>query len=122
MHRQTWIQAAAVALLFLALIVAEPAVGGSSEREILAQPVRFSEHLIMDGYTDAYGIWAADLDGDGDLDLTSADACHLTRNSQSECARHNRWKDGRNVGSLAGKPVKLHVSLSDAHLYSFRFQ
>ena len=35
--------------------------------------VRFSEHLIMDGYAYPYGIWASDLDGDGDLDLTSAD-------------------------------------------------
>ncbi len=42
-----------------------------SSRE--AGPVRFSEHLIMDNYAYPYGIWAADLDGDGDLDLTSAD-------------------------------------------------
>ena len=35
--------------------------------------VRFSEHLIADGYAYAYGIAAADLDDDGDLDLTSAD-------------------------------------------------
>jgi hypothetical protein len=37
-------------------------------------PVRFSEHLLMDKYGYAYGIAAADLDGDGHLDLTSADA------------------------------------------------
>ena len=36
-------------------------------------PVRFTEHLIMEGYAYPYGIWAADLDKDGDLDLTSAD-------------------------------------------------
>jgi hypothetical protein len=36
-------------------------------------PVRFSEHLIMDQYGYAYGIAAADLDGDGHLDLTSSD-------------------------------------------------
>jgi hypothetical protein len=36
-------------------------------------PIRFSEHLIADGYAYAYGIAAADLDRDGDLDLTSAD-------------------------------------------------
>ena len=35
--------------------------------------IRFSEHLIADGYAYAYGIAAADLDRDGDLDLTSAD-------------------------------------------------
>jgi FG-GAP-like repeat len=35
---------------------------------------RFSEHLISSEYTYPYGISAADLDRDGDLDLTSADA------------------------------------------------
>jgi hypothetical protein len=43
----------------------------------LAQPaaegIRFTEHLIKGGYQYCYGIAAADLDGDGDLDLTSAD-------------------------------------------------
>ena len=36
--------------------------------------IEFSEHLIMDDYTYPHGIAAQDLDGDGDLDLTSADA------------------------------------------------
>lgn len=39
-----------------------------------AQAPRFSEHLIHDGYTYIYGVAAGDLDGDGDVDLTSADA------------------------------------------------
>ena len=37
-------------------------------------PLRFDEHLVMDGYTYSFGIAIADLDGDGDLDITSADA------------------------------------------------
>jgi hypothetical protein len=37
-------------------------------------PLTFTERQILDGYTYAYGIVAADLDGDGNLDLTSADA------------------------------------------------
>ena len=36
-------------------------------------PLRFSEHLISDDYVYAWGIGAADLDSDGDMDLTSAD-------------------------------------------------
>ena len=35
--------------------------------------VTFSEHLIYDGYSYPYGIAAGDIDGDGDLDITSAD-------------------------------------------------
>src|SRR5881397_3900176 len=35
--------------------------------------IRFSEHLIADKYGYAFGLAAADLDGDGHFDLTSAD-------------------------------------------------
>jgi len=36
--------------------------------------LRFSEHLIMDGFGYAYGIAVGDIDGDGHLDITAADA------------------------------------------------
>ena len=39
-----------------------------------ARVARFTEHLIWSGYTYNYGICAADIDGDGDPDLTSSDA------------------------------------------------
>lgn len=39
----------------------------------MAELIRFSEHLIMGGYNYAYGIAAADLTGNGVLDLISAD-------------------------------------------------
>ncbi len=42
--------------------------------EEVAREIEFSEHLIMDKYAYPFGIWAGDLDRDGDLDLTSADA------------------------------------------------
>lgn len=32
------------------------------------------------------------------------------------------WKSPRNVGELAGQPVRLRVELKDADLYSFRFE
>ena len=38
-----------------------------------AEPVRFSDHLLADNLGYVFGVAAADLDGDGDLDLTSPD-------------------------------------------------
>jgi hypothetical protein len=66
----------ALGLLFLGLVALTGFhVHGGAES--LTSPgeglPRFSEHLIKDKYTYSYGIQAADLDGDGDLDLTSAD-------------------------------------------------
>ena len=39
-----------------------------------SRPTRFSEFLISSDYTYPFGIAAAGIDEDGDLDLTSADA------------------------------------------------
>jgi hypothetical protein len=53
-------------------------LGGLTAAVLMAAPgppaIGFTEQLIMGGYTYPFGICAADLDGDGDLDLTSADA------------------------------------------------
>ena len=44
------------------------------DRPGLRLPLRFDEQLTMDGYTYSCGIATVDPDGDGDLDVTSADA------------------------------------------------
>jgi hypothetical protein len=43
----------------------------SPARPPAASALRFTEHVIADKYDYAYGVVAADFDGDGDLDLTS---------------------------------------------------
>lgn len=78
-------------------VAAEPSAPAG--KPIDAGPIKLEENLIMGGYTYAYGIAAADLDADGDLDITSADA--LPNNSlywfandgQGKFARHFIQKD-----------------------------
>lgn len=68
------------ALVFGTLTLALLPAGRSVEDKPVSPdgPVRFTEILIKDGYGYAYGIAAADLDGDGHLDLTSADTVNNT--------------------------------------------
>jgi hypothetical protein len=58
----------------LILVLVSVGTVHASENPGAAGKLRFSEHLIMDKYAYPYGIASADLDGDGDPDLTSADA------------------------------------------------
>ena len=49
------------------------ALAGESEDASTSGPVKFSEHLLVGNLGYVFGVAAADLDGDGDLDLTSPD-------------------------------------------------
>ena len=54
------------------------AVMEARKRQIDKPSIRFSEHLIADHYDYAYGLAAVDIEGDGDLDLTSVDIRNKT--------------------------------------------
>ena len=43
------------------------------KKQSTVEPIRFEEHLIKADFTYAYGISAADIDGDGHVDLVAAD-------------------------------------------------
>lgn len=64
-----------ISVCLLAIALARPVDGeeGAGRRQTGSR-VRFSERVIADRYDYAYGLQAADLDGDGDLDLTSQNA------------------------------------------------
>jgi hypothetical protein len=69
---------------------------GAVEQE--TPDVRFSEHRIMGDYGYAYGIAAADLDGDGRLDLVSSDTTNdnlywFHNDGKSRFRRHFIAKD-----------------------------
>ncbi|QEG33433.1 FG-GAP repeat domain-containing protein [Bythopirellula goksoeyrii] len=57
-----------------------PSAAPEPSKTVKAGPVSFEEERLLHNYTYAYGIAAADFNGDGSLDLTSADAepnCNL---------------------------------------------
>jgi hypothetical protein len=70
--------ALAIPMVFLAVLLVQQRAAvvptsGAEKQNPNSTATHFSEHLIADNYAYAYGIAAADLDRDGDLDLTSAD-------------------------------------------------
>ncbi len=56
------------------LLAGEPSAAPEPPLTVTAGPLTFSEHRLLHGYTYAYGISVADVNGDGNPDLTSADA------------------------------------------------
>lgn len=103
----------------------------------LSPPVRLVEHLIADNYGYTFGIAAADLDGDGDLDLTNVDIVGKSPSAASllwfenhgsgEFSRHvihdkeNGWLERHAVGDINGdgRPDLAVVSNRDGLLLWF---
>jgi hypothetical protein len=72
-RRWLWPAGIVALALSVALLPSGEPVSGRPAAVEEEGPVRFTEFLIQDGYGYAYGVAAADLDGDGHLDLTSSD-------------------------------------------------
>lgn len=72
-----------------------------------AGEIQFSERLISRDYTYAYGIHAADLDGDGDLDLVSADA-------REHAALY--WYENDGKGSFTRHTIFAHPQVMEQEL------
>ena len=114
-----------IKFLFVLGLAGVPLAGcGSGDSPVRKPPsaptlseIRFTEHLIMENYVYAYGIWSGDVDGDGDIDLTSTDSCspgdmrdlptgsgakhpfHLAPGKEHCCDQHNNIYWFENDGS-----------------------
>ena len=91
--------------------------------ELLTKPLIFSGGELSLNFSSSAA-------GDVRVEIQNSEGDPFPGYSLDECppiygdsvARTVSWIGGKEVGSLAGKPVRLRFSLKDADLYSFQFQ
>ncbi|MFH1299859.1 MAG: hypothetical protein ABIK07_02265 [Planctomycetota bacterium] len=91
--------------------------------EIITKPITFTgKELKLNFSSSAAGGITVELqtpDGKPIEGFTAADCTELFGDTIS---RPVHWKQGTDVSSLAGQPVRLKIKLKDADLYSFKFE
>ena len=91
--------------------------------ELLTKPIIFSgEKMFVNYSTSAAGglrIEITEPDGEPIDGFSSENAVELIGN---EIEKEVKWKSSETLKSLSGKPVRIRFLLSDAHVYSFRFE
>ena len=90
--------------------------------ELLTKPIRFTgKKLALNFSTSAAGSMRVEIqDAEGNaIPGFSLDDCPPQFGDTIE--RTVTWKNGGDVGSLAGKPVRLRFVLQDADLFAFHF-
>jgi hypothetical protein len=90
--------------------------------ELLTRPFTFTgKELVFNFSTSAYGgirVEMQDAGGKPVTGYTLDDAVELIGN---DIDRAVRWKGGKDVSALAGKVVRLRVTMKDARLYALKF-
>jgi hypothetical protein len=96
---------------------------GAAGGQFTTKPLTFSgDRLVLNVSTSAAGSVR--------VEIQTSDGKPAAGFGLNEClevfgdsiARTVQWKEGRDMGQLAGKPVRLRFVLKDADLYSFQFQ
>ena len=90
--------------------------------EVVTKPLRFSgRRLLLNYSTSAAGsvrIEIQNADGKPLPGFTLTDAPEIYGDALEQTVP---WKDGSDLATLAGKPIRLRFVLSDADLFAFRF-
>lgn len=90
--------------------------------EFVTKPLTFSGNRLLLNFSTsaAGGIKTAILEADGGQIAGYGFADNVeTIGNEIECVV--RWKNGNDVGKLAGKTVRLHFKMKDADLFALRF-
>ncbi|MEX1228690.1 MAG: hypothetical protein WEB58_00525 [Planctomycetaceae bacterium] len=98
--------------------VTAPLSGG----ELITKPIKFTGNKLLLNYsTSAAGSIRIEVQNEAGEPLEGfalADSPELYGDSLSQAML---WKEGSDLGTLAGKPVRLRIELKDADLYSMQF-
>ncbi|HET6572299.1 MAG TPA: hypothetical protein VFG68_01765 [Fimbriiglobus sp.] len=95
-----------------------PYTGG----ELVTKPLTFAgKDLEVNFATSAAGGIRVELQDESGKPLPGFALADAVETIGNETDRVIRWKAGTDVGSLAGRPVRLRFVMKDARLYSFRF-
>lgn len=96
---------------------------GADPGEVLTKPLRFAgRELEINCSTSAAGsvrVEIQDTEGKPAAGFAADDCLEIVGD---EIARTVRWKNGSDVGKLAGQPVRLRFLLHDADLYALQFR
>ena len=90
---------------------------------MITKPFTFKgDHLVINFITSAAGGVQVEIqEANGEV-IPGYSAEESTILIGNEIERIVSWNKGTDVGSLAGKPVRLRFVMNDAHLYSIKFK
>lgn len=77
--------------------------------------------LVMNFSTSAAGSVCVEIQDIGSSPIPGFGLVDSAEIFGDEIERTVTWNHGSDVSRLAGRPIRLHVMLRDANLYSFRF-
>jgi len=96
---------------------------GSHTGELITHPLIFSgKELHLNLSTSAVGLVQVEMQDDSGKPIPgfSLEDCPIVYGDGIDLAV--QWKNGRDLTSLAGKPVKIRFLMKECDLFSFQFQ